>query len=72
MARLIKILAGIFGALILLLVLAALLLPLLFDQDDLKQAIGEVVLENPVQVDYWQRYGWSEMCRVSVDGISCT
>ncbi len=45
MARLIKILAGIFGALILLLVLVALLLPLLFDQDDLKHAIGEAVLE---------------------------
>ncbi len=45
MARLIKILAGIFGALILLLVLAALLLPLLFDKDDLKHAIGEAVLE---------------------------
>ena len=45
MARLIKILAGIFGALILLLVLVALLLPLLFDKDDLKHAIGEAVLE---------------------------
>ncbi len=45
MARLIKILAGTLGAVILLLVLAALLLPLLFDKDDLKQAIGDAVLE---------------------------
>ncbi|MCZ6827906.1 MAG: hypothetical protein O7D88_10475, partial [Gammaproteobacteria bacterium] len=30
------------------------------------------ILESIGLVDYWQRYGWSEMCRVSVDGISCT
>ena len=29
------------------------------------------ILESIGLVDYWQRYGWSELCRVSVDGISC-
>ncbi|MCH6572566.1 MAG: AsmA family protein [Proteobacteria bacterium] len=45
MVKLIKILAGAIGAFIVLLVLVALSLPLLFDEDDLKQAIGEAVLE---------------------------
>ena len=45
MAKLIKILAGAIGAFVVLLVLVALSLPLLFDEDDLKQAIGEAVLE---------------------------
>ncbi len=45
MAKAIKILAGVLGAFILLVVLTALLLPLLFDKDDLKQAIGDAVLE---------------------------
>ena len=45
MAKLIKILAGALGAFILLLVLTALLLPLLFDKDDLKLAISDAVLE---------------------------
>ncbi|MCZ6880334.1 MAG: AsmA family protein, partial [Gammaproteobacteria bacterium] len=45
MAKLIKILAGAIGAFVVLLVLVAMSLPLLFDEDDLKQAIGEAVLE---------------------------
>ncbi len=30
------------------------------------------ILESIGLVDYWQHYGWSEMCRASVDGISCS
>ena len=45
MAKLIKILAGVIGAFILLLILAAILLPLMFDKDDLKEALAEKVLE---------------------------
>jgi AsmA protein len=45
MIKLIKILAGVIGAFVLLLILAAILLPLLFDKDDLKEALAEKVLE---------------------------
>ena len=30
------------------------------------------ILESIGLVDYWQHYGWSEMCQASVDGISCS
>ncbi len=30
------------------------------------------ILDSIGLVDYWHRYGWSEMCRAGVDGISCT
>ena len=30
------------------------------------------IMESIGLVDYWQRYGWSEMCRASVAGINCS
>ncbi|MCH8895190.1 MAG: hypothetical protein IH927_02895 [Proteobacteria bacterium] len=36
------------------------------------QARFPEILDSIGLVDYWQRYGWSEMCRASVDGISCS